>query len=119
MSASRTATKACKWNLALKPLPIRPMPSRLPAILSSKPTWLSARQTATPLPLLFVPQANFPERRIGTAGPVRHELVSLIPQILYPHLARPEAGGGEVTEAIEERHPLTHLRPGPRGPGDL
>src|SRR5881628_1688265 len=36
-SASRTAWKACRWNRALKPLPMNPTPSRRAVITSALP----------------------------------------------------------------------------------
>src|SRR6267143_4670720 len=108
-SASRTAANACRWNLALKPLPTIPIPRRFAAV--------TFPVSPFPVPSVWVFDAELGERFRGTALPLGEERVADVAEVLDADPAREEPRGGEVAEAVEEGDAggvlgLRLLRPG-------
>src|SRR5688500_5296310 len=59
------------------------------------------------------------QRRRRAPIPLRHRPVPHVPQVVHAHLARPEAGRGEVPEVVEEPDAGLHLRPRATRPRDV
>src|SRR5207249_4367266 len=115
-SASRTAWKACRWNRALKPLPMNPTPSRLSGItLPPSPfTAFSPSPASSP-----VTHSQFRERLRGTALPLGDERVADVAQVLHAQLAREEPRSREIAEAVEAGDARRVLSLRLLGPGDV
>src|SRR5262245_61210298 len=75
--------------------------------------------TSSAICSLFIADSQLLQRRIRTAVPLVEERVALVLQILDPHLRRPEATGGEIAEAAEERYDLMEATIRVRRVGDL
>src|SRR6185295_1791783 len=84
-------------------------PFRKPTSRTQPPTSRTQPPTSRTQPPTSL-HAQLLERLVRAAGPARVHHVAQILQVFHAHLAREEAGRGQVAEAVEECDALAHFR---------